>query len=92
LNGAGASSKRVAWHEKTTLKKPRCPDRTGRCERGHRPIGLRRSLALTAPRRIMPKNDSLLNSWFFAVFGGASELGEAEFARYEIEHGDHVSG
>jgi hypothetical protein len=29
---------------------------------------------------------------FFAVFGGASELGEAEFARYEIEHGDHVSG
>jgi hypothetical protein len=29
---------------------------------------------------------------FFAVFGGASELGEAEFASHEIKHGDHVNG
>ena len=29
---------------------------------------------------------------FSAIFGGASELGEAEFTGDEIEHGDHVSG
>ncbi len=29
---------------------------------------------------------------FFAVFGGDSELKEAEFAGYEIKHGGHVSG
>jgi len=29
---------------------------------------------------------------FSAVFGGVSELGEAEFTGDKIEHGDHVSG
>ena len=63
LNGAGASRKRIARHEKTALKKPRRPAGADLSERINRPIGFRRRLVLMPHRRTMPKNDSLLNCY-----------------------------
>jgi len=46
----------------------------------------------TTNPKLLRKKQTPAVYWFSAVFGGVSELGEAEFTGDKIEHGDHVSG